>query len=65
MLTTNSAPETASTVTGMLLDLIQQGKVSKDRLARENAYLRGEVARLAHENAELRACLPRKGDTLS
>ncbi len=65
MFTTNTAPETASTVTGTLLDLIRQGKVATDRLVRENAYLRGEVARLTHENAELRACLMRKGETAS
>ncbi|MBI2001675.1 MAG: hypothetical protein HYS69_10925 [candidate division NC10 bacterium] len=65
MLTTNSAPETASSVTGTLLDLIRQGKVATDRLVRENAYLRGEVARLTHENAELRACLTRKGEIAS
>ena len=52
-----AAPETASTVTGTLLDLIRQGKVASDRLLRENAYLRAEVARLTDENAELRARL--------
>ncbi|MBI4737704.1 MAG: hypothetical protein HY766_16855 [candidate division NC10 bacterium] len=65
MLTTNSAPQTASSVTGTLLDLIRQGKVATDRLVRENAYLRGEVARLTHENAELRAGLTRKGEIAS
>ena len=66
MFTINSAPETASTVTGTLLDLIRQGKVASDRLVRENAYLRAEVARLACENAELRARLgERRGDTVS
>ena len=62
----NSAPETASTVTGTLLDLIRQGKVASDRLARENANLRAEVARLTDENAELRARLDRRpGGTTS
>ena len=50
-------PEAASTVTRTLLDLIRQGKVANDRLLRENAYLRAEVARLAGENADLRAHL--------
>lgn len=65
MFTTNSAPETASSVTGTLLDLIRQGKVSTDRLVRENAYLRGEVARLTLENAELRTYLTRTGEIAS
>ena len=65
MFTTNTAPETASSVTGTLLDLIRQGKVATDRLVRENVYLRGEVARLTHENAELRACLTRTGEIAS
>jgi len=66
MLATNSAPENASTVTGTLLDLIRQGKVASDRLFRENAYLRAEVARLTYENAELRARLdPTRGGTRS
>ena len=65
MFTTNTAPETASSVTGTLLDLIRQGKVATDRMVRENAYLRGEVARLTHENAELRACLTRTGEIAS
>jgi hypothetical protein len=61
-----SAPETGSTVTGTLLDLIRQGKVASDRLLRENAYLRAEVARLTDENAELRARLDqRPGGTTS
>ena len=61
-----STPDTASTVTGTLLDLIRQGKVASDRLLRENAYLRAEVARLTYENAELRARLDRRpGGTTS
>jgi hypothetical protein len=64
MFSTNPAPEMVSTVTGTLLDLIRQGKVASDRLVQENAYLRAEVARLAVENAELRACLAqRSGET--
>jgi hypothetical protein len=60
------AYETASTVTGTLLDLIRQGKVSSDRLLRENTYLREEIARLVFENADLRARLDqRPGDTTS
>ena len=54
MVGTKSLSETASTVTGTLLDLIRQGKVASDRLLRENAYLRAEVARLTRENSELR-----------
>ncbi len=54
MVGTRSLSETASTVTGTLLDLIRQGKVASDRLLRENAYLRAEVARLTRENSELR-----------
>lgn len=62
----NSTPDTASTVTGTLLDLIRQGKVASDRLLRENANLRAEVARLTDENAELRARLDqRRGGTTS
>ena len=62
----NSTPETASAVTGTLLDLIRQGKVASDRLLRENTYLRAEVARLTCENAGLRACLDqRPGGTTS
>jgi len=57
MLATNPGPETVGTVTGTLLDLIRQGKVTSDRLVRENAYLRAEVARLTCEIAELRARL--------
>jgi hypothetical protein len=59
-------PETASTVTGTLLDLIRQGKMASDRLLRENANLRAEIARLACENAELRARLNQRlrGTTL-
>ena len=53
-------PEAASTVTRTLLDLIRQGKVANDRLLRENAYLRAEVARLASENADLRAHLDQR-----
>ena len=53
-------PEAASTVTRTLLDLIRQEKVSNDRLLRENAYLRAEVARLACENADLRAHLSQR-----
>jgi len=61
-----SAPETGSTVTGTLLDLIRQGKVASDRLLRENAYLRTQVTRLTGENAELRARLgERLGGTTS
>ncbi len=54
MVGTKSLSGTASTVTGTLLDLIRQGKVASDRLLRENAYLRAEVARLTCENSELR-----------
>jgi hypothetical protein len=54
MIGMKSASVTASTVTGTLLDLIRQGKVASDRLLRENAYLRAEVARLTCENSELR-----------
>jgi hypothetical protein len=54
MVGTRSLSETASTVTGTLLDLIRQGKVASDRLLRENAYLRAEIARLTRENSELR-----------
>lgn len=57
MIGINPSPETANTVTGTLLDLIRQGKVATDRLVRENAYLRAEVARLTCDNAELRARL--------
>ena len=53
-------PETASPVTGTLLDLIRQGKIASDRLIRENANLRAEVARLVGENAELRARLDQR-----
>ncbi len=65
MLAIDTSPETASTVTGTLLDLIRQGKVASDRLLRENTYLRAEVARLTCENAELRARLdhPLEGTT--
>ncbi len=56
--------ETASSVTGTLLDLLRQRKVASDRLFQENAYLRAEVARLTSENAALRARLDRgSGDT--
>lgn len=57
MFASNPAPETASTVTGTLLDLIRQRQVASDRLRRENAFLRAEVARLSGENAALRARL--------
>lgn len=66
MFAINPAPETASTVTGTLLDLIRQGKVASDRLLRENAYLHAEIARLTFENGELRARLDRRpGGTVS
>jgi hypothetical protein len=57
MLAVKPTPETASTVTGTLLDLIRQGKVASDRLIRENAFLRAEVARLTCEIDDLRAHL--------
>jgi hypothetical protein len=57
MLATNTLPEAVGTATVLLLDLIRQGKTTNDRLLRENTYLRAEVARLACENAELRARL--------
>lgn len=57
MFATQSKLGMASTVTGTLLDLIRQGKVASDRLLRENAYLRAELARLTDENADLRARL--------
>lgn len=57
MLATNPASDQTGSVTGTLLELIRQGKVTTDRLLRENTYLRAEVARLASENAELRAGL--------
>jgi cell division protein FtsB len=57
MLATNPASDQTGSVTGTLLELIRQGKVTTDRLLRENAYLRAEVAHLASENAELRAGL--------
>ncbi len=66
MLGINAPPETASTVTGTLLDLIRQGKVASDRLLRQNASLRAEIARLTCENAELRARLDQRlGGTTS
>jgi hypothetical protein len=58
--------EPTDTATGTLLDLLQRRKVTSDRLARENAYLRAEVSRLAAENAELRADLAQsRGGTAS
>jgi cell division protein FtsB len=45
--------------TGTLLDLLQRRKIASDRLARENAFLKAEVARLTAENADLRAHLAR------
>lgn len=66
MLGISAPPETASTVTGTLLDLIRQGKVASDRLLRQNASLRAEIARLTCENAELRARLDQRlGGTTS
>lgn len=57
MLATNPASDQTGSVTGTLLELIRQGKATTDRLLRENASLRAEVARLEPENAELRAGL--------
>lgn len=51
--------EATDSATTTLLDLLQRRKVTSDRLARENAYLRAEVARLTTENADLRAHLAR------
>jgi hypothetical protein len=66
MLATNAASENTGSVTGTLLELIRQGKVTTDRLLRENASLRAEVARLMSENADLRAGHGRQnGDTFS
>ncbi len=57
MLATIPASDQTGSLTGTLLELIRRGKVTTDRLLRENASLRAEVARLASENAELRAGL--------
>jgi predicted RNase H-like nuclease (RuvC/YqgF family) len=51
--------EATDSATTTLLDLLQRRKVASDRLTRENAYLRAEVARLTTENADLRAHLAR------
>jgi len=59
MVSVSGSCETSSTVTETLLDAIRRGKTVSDRLARENALLRTEVARLTSENAELRARLAR------
>ena len=65
MVSVSSGCETSGTVTGTLLDAIRRGKMVSDRLARENALLRAEVARLTSENAELRARLTlRIGETV-
>jgi hypothetical protein len=66
MLATNPVSENTGSVTETLLELIRQGKAATDRLRRENASLRAEVARLMAENADLRAGRGRQnGDTCS
>jgi hypothetical protein len=66
MLATNAVSENTGSVTETLLELIRQGKATSDRLRRENASLRAEVARLMSENADLRAGHGRQhGDTVS
>jgi len=66
MLAMNPAAGQTGSVTGTLLELIRQGKATTDRLLRENAALRAEVARLRSENAALRAGLTsRSGEALS